>query len=74
MVFPSAKASLDFEVVKAFYLLSQVSALAVFFEVGRRETVSDSRMSTPFAVAFIVLYGAITLYYLLTPVLIGSGL
>jgi hypothetical protein len=64
----------SFEVVKAFYLLSQVSALAVFFEVGRRETVSDSRMSTPFAVAFMMLYGAITLYYLLTPVLIGRGL
>ena len=65
----------SFEVVKAFYLLSQVGPLAVFFELGQEGVkVGDWQKSAVFSVAVALLYTAIASYYLLVPFLIGKGL
>jgi hypothetical protein len=62
-----------FEGVKAFYLLSMMSPIAVFFEVGRGAGTNTEREKTVFAVPMVLLYTAIAIYYLLVPFLIGKG-
>src|SRR5436309_165894 len=65
----------SFEIVKAFYVLSQVGPLAVFFELGQAGVkVGGWQKSAVFSVAVELLYTAITSYYLLVPFLIGKGL
>ena len=65
----------SFEIVKAFYVLSQVGPLAVFFELGQEGVkVGGWQKSAVFSVAVELLYTAITSYYLLVPFLIGKGL
>jgi hypothetical protein len=62
-----------FEIVKAFYLLSWVSPISVFFELGRRDEIGPTRPSPVFAVPQLILYNFIIVYYLLVPVLKGAG-
>ncbi len=63
----------QFETVRAFYLLSQIIPLAVFLDVGTRSTACASRRRSVWNALTVVLYGAIILYYLLMPLIVGSG-
>jgi hypothetical protein len=64
----------SYEAVKAFYLLSQLAPLAVFFEVGCRNGVDTEHKKVLFAIPMALLYSVIVIYYLLVPLLIGKGL
>jgi len=64
----------QFETVRAFYLLSQITPLAVFFQAGVENTTRFSGRTKLWVVVLSLLYGSITLYYLLIPLLAGKGL
>jgi hypothetical protein len=62
------------EAVKAFYLLSQIAPLGIFFVIGCGYGIGRGYQKRLFAAPMKLLYSAILLYYLLAPWLIGKGL
>ncbi|MGI0016660.1 MAG: glycosyltransferase family 39 protein, partial [Nitrososphaera sp.] len=62
----------SYEIVKAFYMLSQITGLAVFFVLGLKQISRNPVSSSVFLYTGFVLYLAIVSYYLLAPILIGK--
>jgi hypothetical protein len=64
---------IGYETSRAFYLLSQITPLAIFLDFGMRGGGAFAlRWRRAWTVLMIVLFSAIALYYLLAPILIGS--
>lgn len=64
----------QYETVRAFYLLFQITPMVVFLEIGLRGIQHNSKQHSIWSWLMIFLYGVISLYYFLTPFAIGRGI